>query len=259
MGSAQSLEQILIVTVFLLLYRNVLGQVGTPSVDPDEKNALYVLKSIFNNSILNERWKGDPCDLAYPWYGIQCSTKGHIIGIELNDMGLSWKVDVNEFMNFPELVILSFQNNSLWGNVMNFSFNHKMNIINLSGNKLDRPIPSSLLSLSVLESLQLQDNNLAVTIPEFNQSSILFFNVSNKNLTGSIPKTQTLQSFGSDSYSGNPGLYGPPLTATSRSLNGTGEPPSGNSPPNSHGDIFKNIFLVFVVILIVAVILLLIL
>ncbi|KAK7825398.1 putative leucine-rich repeat receptor-like protein kinase [Quercus suber] len=90
----------------------------------------------FNNSILNESWKGDPCDLAYPWYGIQCSTKGHIIGIELNDMGLSWKVDVNEFMNFPELIILSFQNNSLWGNVMNFSFNHKMKIIsNPSGNK----------------------------------------------------------------------------------------------------------------------------
>ena len=176
-------------------------------------------------------------------------------------MGLSWKVDVNEFMNFPELIILSFQNNSLWGNVMNFSFNHKMKIISLSGNKLDGPIPGSLLSLSVLESLQLQDNNLTgtTTIPEFNQSSILFFNVSNNNPTGSIPKTQTPQSFGSDSYSGNPGLYGPPLTATSRSINGTGEPPSGNSPPNSHGDIFKNIFLVFVVILIVAVILLLIL
>ena len=79
----------------------------------------------------------------------------------------------------------------------------------------------------------------------FNQSSILFFNVSNNSLTGSIPKTQTLQSFGSDSYSGNPGLYGPPLTATSRSINGTGEPTSGNSPPNSNGDIFKNIFLCF--------------
>nr|POE57151.1 putative leucine-rich repeat receptor-like protein kinase [Quercus suber] len=118
----------------------------------------------FNNSILNESWKGDPCDLTYPWYGIQCSTKGHIIGIELNDMGLSWKVDVNEFMNFPELIILSFQNNSLWGNVMNFSFNHKMKIINLSGNKLDGTIPGSLLSLSVLESLQLQDNNLTVAV-----------------------------------------------------------------------------------------------
>lgn len=70
MGSARFLEQSLIVTFFLLLYRNVLGQGGTPSVDPDEKNALYVLKSIFNNSIINESWKGDPCDLAYPWYGI---------------------------------------------------------------------------------------------------------------------------------------------------------------------------------------------
>ncbi|KAM4098236.1 hypothetical protein ACJW30_07G061600 [Castanea mollissima] len=124
MGSARFLEQSLIVTFFLLLYRNVLGQGGTPSVDPDEKNALYVLKSIFNNSIINESWKGDPCDLAYP-----C----------------------------------------------------------------------------------------------------------------------------------NLGLYGPPLTTTSRSINGTGEPPSGNSPPNSNGDIVKNIFLVFVVILIAAVILLLIL
>ncbi|KAM3742305.1 hypothetical protein ACB098_07G060800 [Castanea mollissima] len=81
-----------------------------------------------------------------------------------------------------------------------------MRIINLSGNKLDGSIP---------------DNNLTGTIPEFNQSSLLFFNVSNNNLTG--------------------------------------EPPSGNSPPNSNGDIVKNIFLVFVVILIAAVILLLIL
>ncbi|XP_024453211.2 probable inactive receptor kinase At2g26730 [Populus trichocarpa] len=69
-----------------------------------------------------------------------------------------------------------------------------------------------------LSSLLLQDNYLTGPIPEFNQSSLRVFNVSNNDLDGSIPKTHTLQSFGPDSYSSNPQLCGPPTLNTCKNI-----------------------------------------
>ncbi|XP_039029508.1 probable inactive receptor kinase At5g58300 [Hibiscus syriacus] len=67
----------------------------------------------------------------------------------------------------------------------------------------DGPIPRSLLELELLESLQLQENNLSGTIPEFDQESLTSFNVSNNKISGPIPGTRTLKSFGFASYFNN--------------------------------------------------------
>ncbi|XP_061981427.1 probable inactive receptor kinase At2g26730 [Populus nigra] len=97
-----------------------------------------------------------------------------------------------------------------------------------------------------LNSLLLQDNCLTGPIPEFNQSSLRVFNVSNNDLDGSIPTTHTLQSFGPDSYSSNPQLCGPPTLNTCKNIFATidvaddqnkesspAEPPRKSSIPNS--------------------------
>lgn len=176
-------------------------------------NALFALKAMFNDPFLTQNWTGIHCFKDFPsqWYGIQCDiNSAHVTGIVLEDMRLNGEIKSDAFADIPELIVINFKNNIISGNFMNFSSNHKLKDIDLSGNKFYGEISRSLLSLKFLESLQLQNNNLTGPVPEFNQSSLKVFNVSNNNLSGSIPKTQTLQLFSSYSYSNNPYLCGPP-------------------------------------------------
>ncbi|XP_048227596.1 inactive leucine-rich repeat receptor-like serine/threonine-protein kinase At1g60630 isoform X2 [Ricinus communis] len=213
-----------------------------------ERDALYALKANFNDPFLNVNWSGSQCPRRYPtqWYGIICAN-GKVSGIFLEDMGLTGTVRSDAFSVFTELTILSFKNNSISGEVMNFSSNAKMREINLSGNKFQGPISRSLLSLVSLESLQLQDNNLTGSIPEFNQSSLRVFDVSNNNLQGEIPKTPILQSFSFGFYSSNSELCGPPTNTACNNLNDTADSnttaPSepekdSSSKPNKLGTVF---------------------
>ncbi|XP_024035556.1 probable inactive receptor kinase At2g26730 [Citrus sinensis] len=174
-------------------------------------NALFAFKAMFNDPFLIQNWTGIHCFKDFPsqWYGIQCDiNSAHVTGIVLEDMRLNGEIKSDAFADIPELIVINFKNNIISGNFMNFSSNHKLKDIDLSGNKFYGEISRSLLSLKFLESLQLQNNNLTGPVPEFNQSSLKVFNVSNNNLSGSIPKTQTLQLFRSYSYSNNPYLCG---------------------------------------------------
>ncbi|KAJ7946706.1 Receptor-like kinase [Quillaja saponaria] len=179
----------------------------------EERDALDALKVSFSDPFLNSNWTGFPCNTSTTdppkWYGIQC-VNGRVTSILLEDMKLSGNINDDVLLRFSELSILSFKNNSIWGNLMNFSNNQQMKHIDLSGNMFYGPISPTLLNLNLLETMLLQDNGLTGQIPEFKQSGLKEFNVSNNNLVGVIPSTPTLQAFGSDSYSGNPGLYGLP-------------------------------------------------
>ncbi|KAJ9162473.1 hypothetical protein P3X46_022242 [Hevea brasiliensis] len=227
-----------------------------------EKDALLALQANFNGPFLNVNWSGPQCPLEFPtnWYGIRCIS-GRVSGILLEDLGLTGVVSSDAFTVFTELTILSFRNNSISGEVMNFSSNQKMREINLSGNKFQGQISQSLLSLNSLESLQLQENNFTGSIPEFNQPSLKVFNVSNNHLYGEIPKTHTLQQFGSDSYSNNPELRGVPIS-TVRKLSDTADTNTTSSQPqksSSKTNTLGTIFLLFDVVGLIAVILLFIL
>ncbi|KAK8698766.1 hypothetical protein V6N13_114873 [Hibiscus sabdariffa] len=216
-----------------------------------ERAALYALKHTFNDPFVNDNWNGLQCyENTSFWYGIQC-INGRVTAILLESSGLSGKPSTDSLFVLSELISLSFKNNSLSGNIMDFSFNLKLKHIDLSENVFDGPIPRSLLELESLESLQLQENNLSGTIPEFNQESLTLFNVSNNHLSGPIPGTRTLKSFGFASYFNN----GPDMCD------------SGSchfSDTNSRGRDFKGksiatIGMVFVIIGLVTVILLLVL
>ncbi|GLT83745.1 hypothetical protein SLE2022_020170 [Rubroshorea leprosula] len=97
--------------------------------------------------------------------------------------------------------------------------------LNISHNNLTGPISQSLGNLTNLEWLDLSSNELVGKIPDelvsLTQLSVL--NLSNNHLVGHIPQGNQFNTFGNDSYEGNPGLCGFPL---SKSCNGSGKPPS---------------------------------
>ncbi|XWS39705.1 hypothetical protein CRYUN_Cryun18bG0077900 [Craigia yunnanensis] len=217
-----------------------------------ERGALYALKHNFNDPFLNGNWNGLQCyqNTSF-WFGIQC-INGRVTAILLEGKGLSGKASSDAFVVLSELITLSFKNNSMSGNIMDFSSNKKLKDIDLTKNMFDGPIPRSLLSLNFLESLQLQDNHLTGSIPEFDQPSLTAFNVSNNNISGPIPGTHTLKSFSAASYSSN----GPNMCDA---YSGTCDFSENDTAGDSRKKSVATIFIVFDIIGLVTVILLLIL
>ncbi|AES86946.1 putative leucine-rich repeat-containing, plant-type, leucine-rich repeat domain, L [Medicago truncatula] len=89
-----------------------------------------------------------------------------------------------------------------------------LNALNLSHNALTGHIPSSVENLKHLESMDLSNNSLNGEIPQglSSLSFLAYMNLSFNHLVGRIPLGTQIQTFDVDSFAGNEGLCGPPLT-----------------------------------------------
>lgn len=101
---------------------------------------------------------------------------------------------------------------------------YSLRVLNISHTNLTGFIPSVLENLRVLGSLDFSSNNLTGVIPR-QLTSLRFLevlNLSQNHFVGSIPRGKQFDTFQNDSYAGNLGLCGPPL---SKKCNGDVAPP----------------------------------
>ncbi|XP_059311407.1 receptor-like protein 9DC3 [Lycium ferocissimum] len=101
--------------------------------------------------------------------------------------------------------------------------------LNLSHNGLEGLIPASLQHLSVLESLDLSFNKIGGEIPQqlASLTSLEVLNLSHNHLVGCIPKGKQFDTFEKSSYQGNDGLHGFPL---SKDCGGDNRVPQATTP-----------------------------
>ncbi|KAF3456719.1 hypothetical protein FNV43_RR01373 [Rhamnella rubrinervis] len=90
-------------------------------------------------------------------------------------------------------------------------------VLNLSSNSFNGSIPLSLGNIRELESLDLSKNKLSGRIPQqlTDLTFLEYLNLSQNQLTGPIPRGRQLDTFSSSCFEENPGLCGRPLSRSS--------------------------------------------
>ncbi|XP_078149688.1 uncharacterized protein LOC144545007 [Carex rostrata] len=121
----------------------------------------------------------------------------------------------SELASLHQLESLDLSSNQLSGPIPHeLASLTSLDSLNLSYNALVGRIPSELASLHQLKSLDLSSNQLSGPIPHELDSLISLdsVNLSYNNLVGEVPEGPEFSAISNDSYLGNPGLCGSPLS-----------------------------------------------
>ncbi|KAK4479533.1 hypothetical protein RD792_015049 [Penstemon davidsonii] len=215
---------------FIFLYIILLIFPITSSIS--DSDALLKFKQSFTNATSLDSWEPgtDPCAENNQWVGIICENRV-VSGLRLGRLGLSGRIDVDALLYISGLRSIAVMSNSFSGPIPDF---HRLGALKalyitgnqfsgeipsdyfsrmeglrkiwLSGNRFSGRVPYSLVQLSHLMELHLEDNQFSGGIPPFEQRSLISLDLSNNNLEGEIPSS--LLKFSPSSFRGNPMLCG---------------------------------------------------
>ncbi|PRQ44329.1 putative leucine-rich repeat-containing, plant-type, leucine-rich repeat domain, L [Rosa chinensis] len=116
----------------------------------------------------------------------------------------------------PIFTLIDFSSNNFSGSIpKEIGELRSLYVLNLSSNAFTGEIPSSFGNMRSIESLDLSQNHLSGQIPPqlANLIFLSYLNVSYNQLTGRIPTSTQFSTFPNNSFKGNKGLWGPPLTS----------------------------------------------
>ncbi|KAK1289797.1 putative LRR receptor-like serine/threonine-protein kinase [Acorus calamus] len=155
---------------------------------PMESSATQVsaLQVIQQSTGFNLGWEGDPC-YPVPWEHIGC--EGNLVtSLEISDMDM--RVISPTFSDLIYLKTLDLHNTSLSGEIKNLGSLQKLEILNLSFNKLTS-FGSDIIKLVSLKFLDLQNNSLQGTVPESlgSLTNLHLLNLENNRLQGPLPQS----------------------------------------------------------------------
>ncbi|CAL5391027.1 unnamed protein product [Camellia sinensis] len=226
--------------VLILRSNKFYGAIGNPKIKLELPN-LHIIDlshNCFSGNLPSkyfQNWNAmkffDVDKMKYMYTLFEVRTNNHswyyVYSCTMNITNKGVNIEYPEIQNIFSVIDLS--SNKFEGEIPESIGNLKgLKMLKISNNDLNGGIPSCLGNLTNLESLDLSQNKLLGEIPQ--QLALLtfleFLNVSNNHLTGPIPHGKQFNTFENNSYEGNSGLCGDPL---SRKCGKLEAPPTSNS------------------------------
>ncbi|XP_058111722.1 receptor like protein 22-like [Magnolia sinica] len=224
--------------VLVLKFNKFYGTIGHPLIN--HPSPLLQIFDLSSNS-----FEGNlPSNMFKSWKGMMRENKFQTLYLGKPIIGSVYYQDkvsiVSKGLQFELVKILTaftvvdLSKNKFEGEIpKSFGDLKSLHVLNISYNHFMGSIPTSFGSIKELESLDLSQNELSGEIPQ--QLTELTFlavlNLSQNHLMGKIPQSRQFLTFNNESFKGNLGLCGLPLSRKCKDNKGT--TPSALSPLES--------------------------